>query len=125
MIVLDASVLIAHLAGGDAHADRALDIIDTEEELAIHSVTLAECLVGPARLHREAEALQAIERLGIEQLPFGPQQPIALAKLRADTVLRLPDCCVLAAAIETGARLATFDDRLARVASDQGVEVVG
>lgn len=125
MIVLDASVLIAHLAGGDAHADRALDIIDTEEELALHPLTLAECLVGPARLHREAEALQAIERLGIGQLSVGVGQPVVLARLRAGTSLRLPDCCVLAAAIEAGARLATFDDRLVRVARDQGVEVVG
>ena len=125
MIVLDASVLIAHLAGGDAHADRALDIIDTEEELAIHPLTLAECLVGPARVQREDEALETIERLGIEQLPFGADQPLALAKLRASTSLKLPDCCVLAAAIEAGARLATFDDKLARIARERGVETVG
>ena len=125
MIVLDATVLIAHLAGDDVHADRALAIIDTEEELAIHPLTLAECLVGPARLDREDEALRTIERLGIGQLSLGPQQLLALAKLRAGTSLRLPDCCVLAAAIEAGARLATFDDRLVRVARDQGVVVVG
>lgn len=44
MIVLDASVLISHLIE-DVHSTRALDIIDTEEELAIHPITLAECLV--------------------------------------------------------------------------------
>ena len=125
MIVLDATVLIAHLAGDDLYADRALDIIDTEEDLALHPLTLAECLVGPARLHREDEALQTITRLGIGQLPLGPQQPLALAKLRASTSLKLPDCCVLSAAIETGARLATFDDRLAWVAREQGIEVAG
>ena len=125
MIVLDATVLIAHLAGDDVHADRALAIIDTEEELAIHPLTLAECLVGPARVQREDEALETIERLGIEQLPFGADQPLALAKLRASTSLKLPDCCVLAAAIEAGARLATFDDKLARIARERGVETVG
>lgn len=125
MIVLDATVLIAHLAGDDVHADRALAILDTEEELAIHPLTLAECLVGPARVHRDDEALEAIDRLGIEQLPFDTQQPLALARLRASTSLKLPDCCVLAAAIEAGARLATFDDKLARIARERGVETVG
>ena len=123
--MLDATVLIAHLAGDDVHAQRALAILDTEEDVAIHPLTLAECLVGPARVHREDEALETIDRLGIEQLPFGAQQPLALAKLRASTPLRLPDCCVLAAAIDAGARLATFDDKLARIAREQGVETVG
>lgn len=123
--MLDATVLIAHLAGDDVHAQRALAILDTEEDVAIHPLTLAECLVGPARVHREDEALETIDRLGIEQLPFGAQQPLALAKLRAGTPLRLPDCCVLAAAIDAGARLATFDDELARIAREQGVETVG
>ena len=123
--MLDATVLIAHLAGDDVHAQRALAILDTEEDVAIHPLTLAECLVGPARVHREDEALETIDRLGIEQLPFGAQQPLALAKLRASTPLRLPDCCVLAAAIDAGARLATFDDKVARIAREQGVETVG
>jgi len=123
MIVLDANVLIAHLIDDDAHAARALDIIDTEEELAIHPVTLAECLVGPVRVKREGEALQTIERFGIEQLPFGDEQPLTLARLRASTPLKLPDCCVLAGAMQIGARLATFDATLARVAREHGVSV--
>ncbi len=122
MIVLDASVLISHLIE-DVHSARALDIIDTEEELAIHPMTLAECLVGPVRVGREVEAMRTLDALGIERLSIGDQQPLALAKLRADTPLKLPDCCVLAAAIETGATLATFDTSLAKVASEHGVTV--
>lgn len=122
MIVLDASVLISHLSA-DVHSARALDIIDTEEELAIHPVTLAECLVGPVRVNREAEAMRTIESLGIERLPIGTDQPLALAKLWAGTSLKLPDCCVLAAAMETGATLATFDATLAKTATEHGVTV--
>ncbi len=122
MIVLDASVLISHLIE-DVHSTRALDIIDTEEELAIHPITLAECLVGPVRVNREAEAIRTIEALGIERLRISTEQPLALAKLRASTSLKLPDCCVLAAAIETGATLATFDATLAKAASEHGVAV--
>ena len=122
MIVLDASVLISHLIE-DVQSTRALDIIDTEEELAIHPITLAECLVGPVRVNREAEAIRTIEALGIERLRISTEQPLALAKLRASTSLKLPDCCVLAAAIETGATLATFDATLAKAASEHGVAV--
>jgi predicted nucleic acid-binding protein len=74
-------------------------------------------------VNREAEALETIDRFGIERLPFGDQQPLTLAKLRAHTPLKLPDCCVLAAAMETGAGLATFDATLARVAQDHGIVV--
>ena len=123
MIVLDASVLIAHFAVRDAHSARALEILDTEEELSIHPLTLAEVLTRPAREGREGHYRQHIATMGVEQLPLPDAQPVALARLRATTKLKLPDCCVLAAALETGATLATFDSTLARVAIEQGVAV--
>ncbi|WP_157981540.1 type II toxin-antitoxin system VapC family toxin [Protaetiibacter intestinalis] len=125
MIVLDASVLIAHLAGDDAHADAAFAILDTEEELAIHPMTLAECLVGPVAAGREKEALAALGRLGIERHHPSADEPLTLARLRAAHRLRLPDCCVLAAAEASGATLATFDTRLGEVARARGVPVAG
>ena len=79
--------------------------------------------MGPARVGREAEALRIIETLGIATAPV-TDQPLALARLRAETSLRLPGCCVLAAALETGASLATFDVTLARGAAERGVVVV-
>lgn len=75
------------------------------------------------RVSREAEAIRTIEALGIERLRISTEQPLALAKLRASTSLKLPDCCVLVAAIETGATLATFDATLAKAASEHGVTV--
>lgn len=125
MIVLDANVLIAHFAVRDAHSERALEILDTEEELSIHPLTLAEVLTKPARDGTATHYRQRITLMGVEQLPMPDEQPLALARLRATTPLKLPDCCVLAAALETGAALATFDTTLARVASEHGVAVVG
>lgn len=125
MIVLDASVLIAHMVEGDVHGARALEILDTEEELALHPMTRAECLVGPVRVGLEGEAIEALERLGVEPFIATYDEPLALARLRAETGLRLPDCCVLGAAQRDGVTLATFDSRLAGVARSMGISVVG
>ena len=89
-------------------------------ELLPHPLTLAECLVGPARVGRPARHRNPRHR----QCAGHRRPALALARLRADTSLRMPDCCVLAAALETGASLATFDATLARVASERGVVVV-
>ena len=123
MIVLDARVLIAHFAIRDVHSTRAFELLDTEEELAIHPVTLAEVLTRPARDGRAEHYRERIATMGVEQLPVPAEQPLTLAKLRAGTSLRLPDCCVLAAAMETGAALATFDATLAKVAAEHGITV--
>lgn len=125
MIVLDASVLIAHMVEGDVHSTRALEILDTEEELGLHPMTRAECLVGPVRVGLEVEAVDAIDRLGVERLASAADEPLDLARLRAQTGLKLPDCCVLAAALRHGASLATFDVRLAEVARGLSLSVVG
>jgi predicted nucleic acid-binding protein len=124
MIVLDASVLIAHLVEGDAHSSTALDILDTEDELGIHPMTLAECLVGPVRVGLETAARHAIDRLGVRQLPAPPDEPLALARLRVRTGLKLPDCCTLSAALVHDASLATFDTRLAAAARGESVTVL-
>jgi predicted nucleic acid-binding protein len=53
-----------------------------------------------------------------------PDDPIELATLRATSGLKLPDCIILNAAIRERAKLATFDTRLAKAASEAGVPVV-
>lgn len=125
MIVLDASVMIAHMLHGNAHADAAFEILETEEELFIHPLTVAESFVGPARRGRISDAERAIRTLGIEQIVPPPSEPAVLAQLRALTSLKLPDCCVLATAESLGAALATFDRHLADVARARGIVVRG
>ena len=124
MIVLDASVL-AHFGKGNAHAAAALNILENEEALSIDPLNLAEVLVRPAQQGRADVIARTVERLGIEVLSMEPDQALALAELRARTGLRLPDCCVLVAAIQHAASVATFDERLRTAALEMGVTVVG
>jgi predicted nucleic acid-binding protein len=128
VIVLDASVLIAHLDATDTHHVRATDLLIDfgGEQLVATTLTLAEVLVGPTRVGREAVAQVAIERLDIipHELPAAVSQE--LATIRATTGLKMPDCCVLWTAVASGsAPLATFDQQLARAATERGVTVHG
>lgn len=125
MIVLDAGVLIAHLSINDAHQDAAFEILDTEEDLLIHPLTLAEALVHPARLGAEQASLAKIDSLGLLRREESVDEPLHIARLRASSSLKMPDCAVLATAEAFGATLATFDRRLADVARERGVTVVG
>ena len=125
MIVLDASVLIAHLDATDSHHERADRLLAASgnEELAASVVTMAEVLVGPSRTGTVDRALAALEQLAVTPVPIERATPVRLALLRAETGLKLPDCCVLLAAEESGAAVATFDDRLAGAASSRGIRL--
>lgn len=125
MIVLDACVLIAHLNATDAHHDRATRLLaDTGTVLLAASVlTIGEVLVGPVRTGRGEHAQAALDRLGVTELELPAGSALPLAALRAETKLRMPDCCVLLSAENNNAELATFDDQLAKVASSRGVVV--
>jgi predicted nucleic acid-binding protein len=123
VIVVDASVLIAHLDQHDALHSQAAErlLAAADRPLACSPITLAEVLVGPARLGRLDEARAAIATLAVAQVPLAPDAAFRLAALRARTSLKLPDCCVLLAA-ETvaAASVLTFDDRLSREAERLG-----
>lgn len=126
MIVLDASVLIAHLDGNDAFHARAVGLLRATagRRLAASVVTVAEVLVGPARTGMLTRAEGALGVLQLTTLGLGPEMPALLARVRADTGLKLPDCCVLLAAQQSGAdALLTFDDRLRAAAETVGLAV--
>lgn len=59
MIALDASVFIAHLNPADPHHRTATAILlaGTPGQMLVHTVTLAEVLVGGVRIARGASAL--------------------------------------------------------------------
>ena len=123
MIVLDASVVIAHLAASDAHHARAMAFLreHVDAEFIVHTLTFTEILVGPTRVGRALEATRALASLGIDEWAPPAGSAARLAQLRVDSGLRLPDCCVLDVAIETGSALATFDERLANAARAAGL----
>jgi predicted nucleic acid-binding protein len=114
MIVVDASVLIAYLNPDDAHHDAAVEVLaEAIPPLLLHPITAAEVLVLPVR-RGVADAVWAdLAAIGVvvDDAPIDPWQ---LARLRAETGCRMPDCCVLALAATRKATVATFDERLGR-----------
>jgi predicted nucleic acid-binding protein len=116
VIVLDASVLIAHLDASDAHHERATALLadSAGEPLKASPLTLAEA----GHLDRASAVLDQLD-VAAQHLP--EDAPRRLALLRAQTNLELPDCCVLLAAEQTDAAVATFDHRLANAATERGL----
>jgi predicted nucleic acid-binding protein len=127
VIILDASVLIAHLGATDALRDRAVELLidAADEDLGVSTLTLAEVYVGPARVGKLARARKAIRDLDVTVVPLGDDAPERLATLRSTTGLRMPDCCVLYAAESATAEIATFDDRLGSAAKGLRLKVRG
>jgi predicted nucleic acid-binding protein len=118
VIVLDASVLIAFLDCEDNHHAAAEQLLTQviDDGLAVNSLTLAEVLVAPVRDGRLDGVLAALHALEVQELSFPTNTAVRLAQLRADTGLKMPDCCVLLAAEAAAASVASFDDRLAQTA---------
>jgi predicted nucleic acid-binding protein len=126
VIVLDASVLIAHLDERDTHHERASRLLAETgaEPLGASTITLAETLVAPARRGRLDDVLAALDRLGVTELPLADGAPAHLARLRAETGCKLPDCCVLLAAREHGGTVASFDSALVDAADGLGLSIL-
>ena len=123
--VLDANVIIAAMDASDIHHARVADFLkSTTDDLRIARLSLAEALVAQVRAQRGAQAQAAIQGIGIQELPDNVVSALDLATTRHATGLKMPDCVVLASARAAGARLATTDARLARAASDAGIELV-
>ncbi|WP_188112874.1 type II toxin-antitoxin system VapC family toxin [Mycobacterium simiae] len=128
IVVLDASVLIAFFNGHDTHHPEANRLLAEAagDDLVVSSLTLAELLVGPARGDEVDSTVEALARLEIDEERFPDDVAVQLARLRAETGLKTPHCCVLLAAQTAGAEsVGTFDGRLAHEAKTKGLKVVG
>lgn len=125
MITLDASVVIAHLYPRDPHHQQATDYLHAAagDGFLIHSLNLAEVLVGGAKAGRGRQMLSDLEAIGIRVAERADGEPLRLADLRARSALKLPDCCALDTALTTASTLATFDHALARAARKHDVVV--
>lgn len=123
MIVLDASVLIAHLDAQDACHERAKAMLlaSANHPLGASSITIAEVLVRPARNGKLDVVRSAIQELQVEEIPIPEGAAARLAILRAETGLKLPDCCVVLAAQDVYASVVlTLDDQLAKRVGELG-----
>jgi len=106
LIVLDASVLIAHLDPADAVHTAATQALLTyaADDLRIPASAYAETLVDPARRGRIEEACEQIASLQLEIVPIDGPLAVRAAKLRArERAIRLPDALVLACGEELDA----------------------
>ena len=125
-MIVDASVLIAHLDERDAHHEAATQLLlaAAGDDLAASPITLAEALVGPARSDRLAEAQAILDVLSVREVALAVDAAPRLALPRAQTGLKLPHCCVLLAAGDAQQRVvATFDERLATAACRMGMDL--
>jgi predicted nucleic acid-binding protein len=119
-------VLTALFSARDAHHDSAARLLDrlAADDFVVHPVTLAEVLMGGARLGRVNQLHGELRSMGVRPSTPEPDEPLFLAELRNTTGLKLPDCCVLATALALAAPVVTFDAQLARAARDQGLVVI-
>ncbi|WP_029150554.1 type II toxin-antitoxin system VapC family toxin [Microbacterium indicum] len=126
MITLDAGVIIALFDADDAHHERAVELLRAhiDEPFQVSALNLAEALVGATRAGRSATMLARLESLEVSVRPIGGDAAERLAEIRAHTGGRMPDCCVLLAAEESGSRVATFDVKLASSAEKLELEVL-
>ena len=125
MIVLDASVLIGHFEPADSHHGEATALLKAHltDSFASSVVTVAEVYVGAARAGQADRLEQLLAQLAIRSLELPGDAARRLGQLRAATGLKLPDCCVLYTAERHNAAIATFDDALAKRATDIGLTV--
>lgn len=125
MITLDASVVIAHLQPRDAHHHAATAYLreHPDQPLLIHSLNLAEVLIGGVKAGRGQELLDDLHAIGLRVADQRDGEPLRLAALRVETGLKLPDCCALDTALTSESTLATFDERLADAARTRHLKV--
>jgi len=126
LITLDASCLIAFFDKNNSHHQRAVGILDRcqANETQVHTINLAELLVGALRLGQVTETIAHLEAMGVLTIRPLSEEALRLAELRHRTGLKLPDCCALLAAKTRGLTLATFDTALAKAARQQGITVI-
>jgi predicted nucleic acid-binding protein len=125
VIVLDAGVLIAANDPRDAHHPGASAFIDAHAErgLGAAGVTLAESLVHAVPVGLLSDLLEDYEILGIEPLDVPGTAAGTIARIRAETRLRMPDALVVYVCEREQAELATTDHALAKVATARGIPV--
>ena len=125
IVVLDASALIALASLKDPHHKWALEMFrDTASfDLQITALSQAEAMVHPARNGKLDKFQKLISALGVEVTPIEGEDAAKLTTLRVNTLLKMPDVCVLNQAIKAKGSIATTDKELAKAAKSKGVGV--
>lgn len=127
---VDAGVLIGALDGSDPHHAEAQGLFVAWRAQAdttlISVVNLSEVLVAPAaRPQRLRTARQAISALGVSV--HSPTEAIGVdaARLRGRHPISLPDAYLLATARRTDSTAVSFDRKILRAATAEGIPAAG
>jgi len=121
-VALDADVVIAFLDASDDQHDRAVvlvrDHLAAGDDIFVAASVYAEVMVRPLQRGVERSVEEFFSAVGAMVVPIDRVVARRAAGLRArHRTLRLPDALALAAAVASGARLLTFDQRLRRIAA--------
>jgi len=124
--LLDADVLIGALDRSDAHHVRARRLLTEwhrrQDAVSISVFNLSEVLIAPAAdAARLATAREAIAALGVEIRLPNEAIGIEAARLRQRYPISLPDAYCLATAKHTRSTLASFDQKVLKAATDEGL----
>jgi toxin FitB len=123
LTVLDANIIVGYLDADDAHHADARDIVAGADELAASVLTIGEACVDAVRTGRLQELLAALAAIELRTAELSAEAAPTLAELRAQTTLKMPDVCVLYAAMALGAdAIGTRDRQLRRVARERGYQ---
>ncbi|WP_431218189.1 type II toxin-antitoxin system VapC family toxin [Leifsonia xyli] len=118
---VDAGVLIALLDPWNVHHAAASEVFALGASYLVHPVNVAEALIDPERDGHALEAFEDLRRFGVTPATLGPNEPLLLARVRAEHGLRMPDACALAVAVGNDIPLITFDKKLASAAAKRGL----
>lgn len=123
---LDADVLIGALDGSDPHHAQARELFtawhEHDDSTLISMVNLSEVLVAPAADHQRLRAArEAIAALGVTI--HSPTEAIGVeaSRLRGRHPISLPDAYLLATARHTSSSVASFDRKIVRAATAEGI----
>lgn len=123
MIILDASALIAYIHKDDVHHHAVTAFLEenVDEPFGASAISIAECLVRPARHGVIDQAQRTLTALDLEVFAIQASDAMALAETRARTGLRLPDAAVVHTARQQQAAILTTDKKLAAASTADGV----
>lgn len=116
-ILIDSSVLVAHIEGGEVVSQLATTIIDgflrdARNDGVMSTVTVSEVLVRPHRRGRARDiGMGVLEMPGLTLRSVDFLVAAEAARMRAESSLRLPDAIVLATGILAGATCFVTNDR--------------
>lgn len=107
------------------HEASITDRSDAGHGLVLNPLTLAEVLVVPVRRGGIEPVLAALRDLEVRELPFPAEDRGPARDTAREHRAPMPECCVLLAAEDAAARLASFDEQLTRAARDLELDFVG